>query len=121
MIDKNCPNCGNSFYGRSNRTYCSQSCKSAINNVRVAKRDEKANSIAKQVKTNRRILMNLYSIYGDKELPKIAISNTEIDLKWHSWMSADCTKQAFLDFLLCRLPNNNYSISKLNLNKNEHQ
>jgi hypothetical protein len=112
MIEKNCPHCGNSFYGRSNRTYCSQSCKSSINNFRVAKRDEDANRIAQMVKANRRILMNLHDIYGKIELPPIIVDNTRLDKKWHSWISSDGTQMAFLDFVLRRLPNHNYSIFK---------
>jgi hypothetical protein len=113
MIEKNCPHCGNSFYGRSNRAYCSQSCKSAINNFRVAKRDENANAIAQKVKINRRILMNLYGIYGEIELPSVVVEKTQLDGRWHSFISVDGKKQIFLDFVLNRLPNNNYSISKL--------
>jgi hypothetical protein len=113
MIEKNCPNCGNSFHGRSNRSYCSSSCKSATNNVRVAKRDENANSIARILKANRRILMSLYAIYGNIELPPMVIDKTQLDKKWHSWISVDGTKQGFLDVILQRLPNSNYLISKL--------
>jgi hypothetical protein len=114
MIDKNCPNCGNSFYGRSNRTYCSQSCKSAINNLRVAKRDKTANFIAQKVKANRRILMSLYNIYGDIELSPMVIDKTQLDKTWNSRMSLDRKEQVFLDFGLQLLPNNNYLIIKLN-------
>ena len=113
MIDKNCLNCGNIFYGRSNRTYCSQSCKSAINNFRIAERDEGANKVARMVKTNRRILINLHGIYGNMELPSVIVDKTRLDKKWYNWASPDGTQQVFLDYCLRRLPNSNYLISKL--------
>lgn len=113
MIDKNCPNCGNLFYGRSNRTYCSQSCKSAINNSRVAKRDKDANIAAQKVKANRRILMSLYNIYGNIELSPMIIDKTKLDKTWNSRVSADYKKQLFLDFCLEKLLNNNYLIYKI--------
>lgn len=113
MVSKNCPHCGNSFLGRSNRTYCSQSCKSGTNNFRVGKRDENANAVARQVKANRRILMTLYGIYGGIELPSIIVEKTKLDGRWHSFISTDGKKQIFLDCVLDRLPNSNYLISKL--------
>jgi hypothetical protein len=113
MISKNCPHCGNSFIGRSNRAYCSQSCKSAINNFRIGKRDENANAVAQKVKFNRRILMTLYAMYGSIELPSIVVDKTKLDARWHSFISTDGKKQIFLDCVLDQLPNNNYRISKL--------
>ena len=113
MVSKNCPHCGNSFVGRSNRNYCSQSCKSSINNFRVAKRDENANAVARKVKANRRILMTLHNIYGGVELPSFVVEKTKLDVRWYSSMSDNRKQQVFLDFILHRLPNNNYLISKL--------
>jgi hypothetical protein len=116
MIEKNCPNCGNPFHGRSNRAYCSQSCKSAINNFRVAERDKDANIAAQKVKANRRILMNLYNLYGNIELPPMVIEKTKLDKTWNSRVSSDYKKQLFLDFCLVKLTNGNYLIEKF---KNE--
>jgi hypothetical protein len=113
MEVKNCPNCGNSFVGRANRAYCSTSCKSAINNSRIFERDKQANNIANHVKTNRRILMQLYSIYGEIELPPIVIDKTPLNKVWHSWISANGKKQLFLDMVLEHLPNSNFLIHKL--------
>ena len=113
MVSKNCPHCGNPFVGGSNRTYCSQTCKSATNNLIVAKRDENANDVARLVKANRRILMTLHGIYGGIELPPIVVEKTKLDARWHSFISTDGNKQIFLDCVLNHLPNSNYQISKL--------
>jgi uncharacterized Zn finger protein (UPF0148 family) len=112
MIDKNCPNCGNPFHGRSNRTYCSQSCKSAINNFRVAERDKDANIATQKVKANRRILMNLYNLYGNIELPPMVIEKTKLDKRWSSRINYEKKMQLFLDFCLTKLVNGNYLIEK---------
>ena len=113
MEVKNCPNCGNSFVGRANRAYCSSSCKSAINNSRVSERDKRANEVAKVVSNNRRILMQLYNVYGEIELPQIVIDKTSLNKVWHSWISPNGKKQIFLDMVLEHLPNSNFLIRKL--------
>ena len=112
MIEKNCPNCGNPFYGRSNRSYCSQSCKSAINNSRVSERDKDANIATQKVKANRRILMSLYNIYGNIELAPMVIEKTKLDKTWSSRVNHKEKKQLFLDFCLTKLENGNYLIEK---------
>ncbi len=112
---KNCPNCGDSFLGRANRAYCSSSCKSAINNARIFERDKQANEVAKIVKNNRRILMQLHNVYGEIELPEIVIEKTALKRIWHSWVSPNGKKQIFLDMVLEHLSNNNFLIRKLKL------
>ena len=118
MTVKICPHCGTSFEGRANRAYCSTSCKSAINNFRIAERDKTANDVAKIVKNNRRILMQLHNIYGEVELPAIVVSTTKLDKKWHSMISTDGKQIVFLDCVLKHLSNGNYIIYKHKINGN---
>lgn len=118
MAIKICPHCGDPFEGRANRTYCSTSCKSAINNARVAERDVTANYVAKIVKNNRRILMQLYDIYGERELPSIIISATKLNKKWYNTMSTDGKQLVFLDCILKELSNGNFIIYKYKNNGN---
>ena len=79
MVLKQCENCGDPFEGRSNRVYCSQTCKSAINNSRIVERDKNVRFIDQKIRTNRRILMQLYNLYGDTQLPPFVIDMTPIN------------------------------------------
>ena len=109
-----CKSCDLIFEDRSNRIYCSQSCKSATNNTRVAERDKTARYVERQVKANRRVLMMLYNLYGDCPLPAFMIEKTSINKNWNNGVSPDGKQVLFLDYILKELPNNYFQIIKRN-------
>ena len=80
MNAKTCESCGSLFEGRANKRYCSSRCQSTTNNQRVAERDEIARTFEREIRTNRRILITLYRLFGDKELPEFVIRNS--GFKW---------------------------------------
>ena len=107
-----CYYCGDPFEGRPNRAYCSQSCKSAINNRRYAERDNEARKVELKVRANRNILSQLYKLFGDKLLPSMVIEQSGLNTQFNSGTSADATVLAFLDFAVQKLSNHNYQIFK---------
>jgi hypothetical protein len=113
MEEKFCKNCGGKLEGRSNQIYCSARCKSSINNRRVSERDKNARSIERQVKANRQILMALYRLYGERELPEFVISASAIKANYNNGMSADKLTMRYLDFILRRHTNSNFTIQKV--------
>jgi hypothetical protein len=113
MEDKFCQNCGDKLEGRSNQIYCSTRCKSKINNFRVSERDKNARGIELQVKANRRILMALHRLYGERELPDFVISASAIKMSYNNGTTADKLTMRFLDFKLNKLPNTNFIIQKI--------
>jgi hypothetical protein len=113
MEEKFCKNCGGKLVGRSNQIYCSTRCKSTINNRRVTERDKSALTFQRQVKVNRQILMTLYRLYGERELPEFVISASAIKANFNNGMSADRLAIRFLDFKLQKLGNANYIIQKI--------
>ena len=112
MVLKQCENCGDPFEGRSNRVYCSQTCKSAVNNSRIVERDKNVRFIDQKIRTNRRILMQLHNLYGDTQLPPFVIDMTLINKKWHNGISPDGQQTYFLDYALKRLSNDYFQIIK---------
>ena len=98
MVEQICQNCGAFFTGRANQLYCTQSCKSAINNCRIAERDKTARLIEKKIKINRRILMTLHRLYGEIELPDFIITKTAFNGSFNNGISKDKTKFIFLDY-----------------------
>jgi hypothetical protein len=113
MESKECTYCGEPFTGRANQKYCSIRCKSAINNERTAERDKEAKSIESRIRENRRILINLYSIFGDEEIPEIVISKTNLDTDYNNGISPSHDTIRVLDYSIKQLQNNNYLISKI--------
>jgi hypothetical protein len=113
MEDKFCQNCGDKLEGRSNQVYCSTRCKSKINNFRVSERDKNALTFQRQVKVNRQILMTLFRLYGERELPEFVISASAIKANFNNGMSVDRLAIRFLDFKLQKLENTNFIIQKI--------
>lgn len=66
-----CPNCGNVFYGRRNRLYCSAECKIFLNNKKAAERRDR---ISDQ--------LNTYSNNEDLLHRNYRMENTEINLSF---------------------------------------
>lgn len=106
------PSCREIFEGRANKVYCSSSCKSAVNNSRVAERDEKALGIERKLKANRRILRNLYSLYGEEELPPIILNSTKFDFQYNTGRTTQANSLKVLDYQIFKLENKNYRILK---------
>ena len=107
-----CQNCGDSFVGRPNRAYCSQNCKSAVNNRSYANRDYEARQVERQVRANRGILSQLYKIFGDKLLPSMVIEQSGLKTQFNSGTSGDAAVFVFLDFAIQKFSNTNYKIFK---------
>lgn len=107
-----CHYCQKEFNGRSNQKYCSTSCKSAINNIRIAKRNEPFKQIEQKIKANRRILIALENIYGNKELSQECISKSNINQNFNTGINVKNRVIEFYEYALKRLDNNNYIIFK---------
>ena len=55
-----CPKCGNDFFGRSNRIYCSKECKIKSNNNKAREMTSRVGEQVKMLKKNAQILEELY-------------------------------------------------------------
>ena len=109
---KFCKNCGDPFEGRPNRAYCSQSCKSALNNRQYAERDHEARKVERKVRTKRNILSSLHRMFGDKPLPRTILELSDLDTRFCSGTSSNGSRFCFLDFAIDALPNHDYQILK---------
>ena len=107
-----CQNCGDPFEGRPNRAYCSQSCKSAVNNRRYAERDQEARKVELKIRANRNILSQLHRIFGDKPLPRTVLEQSNLETRFNRGVAADGTRFCFLDFAVQGVTNHNYQILK---------
>ena len=115
MIEKKCPGCPNFFWGRSNRIYCSQKCKSKINNDRVAERDKIVIEIDKTLKKNRKIIAQLYNLFGGQELTQAIIKNSGLDNPFKTTNGRMETGELYscvYEYCLVKLHNKNYKIIK---------
>jgi hypothetical protein len=107
-----CSNCSQVFEGRSNQKYCSSRCKSAVNNNRMAERNKESKLIEQRIRANRRILINLHSLFGDEEIPRSVLSKTKFDSGFNNGVSPSSKTIKILDYSIKRLENNNYLITK---------
>lgn len=69
-----CAKCGEPFEGRANQKYCSTSCKSAVNNERQHVKKATQIETNKILNRNRRILINLYNVFGTDPIDKKYLS-----------------------------------------------
>ena len=114
MKEIKCP-CGKSFLGRSNRIHCKQSCKSEVNNARVAERDKFVNEIDKILMKNRKILAQLYTLFGEQELTGAMIKSSGLDNPFktnNGRMKSGDLYSGFFEYCLVKLQNKNYRIIK---------
>jgi hypothetical protein len=114
MKNKTCP-CGNSFFGRSNKIYCKPSCKSEANNARVAEANKSVDEIDKILMKNRKILAQLYNLFGEQELTQAMIKNSGLDHTFktkNGKMGTGELYSSFYEYSLVLLKNQNYKIIK---------
>ena len=57
-----CPECGEDFYGRSNRKYCSEECKIKSNNDKAREMNSRVSEQVRMLKKNAQILDYFYSV-----------------------------------------------------------
>lgn len=113
MTRKECQWCGQRFEGRANKTYCSQNCKSAMNNGRVAERDRESLSIIQKLNENRRILRALHGVFGETELPESVIQKSGLNFQVNNGRGTrEVNSVQILDYIVRKLENTNYKILK---------
>lgn len=111
-MTKKCQNCDQHFKGRPNQLYCSPCCKSAINNHRYRERDVNARNVELKVRANRNILSKLYEVFENKELPTAIVNQSNLDARYKTGVSKEGQSSFFLDFVLSKLSNGNFQITK---------
>lgn len=108
-----CSNCNQTFEGRTNQRYCGSRCKSAVNNSRMAERNKESKRIERFIRENRRILINLHSLFGNEEIPHCVLSKTKFDSDFNNGVSPSLDTIKILDYSIKILFNKNYLITKL--------
>lgn len=77
-----CENCGQKFYGRSDRKYCSSHCKNKKNNDRAKQKREATSHEENIMRKNYEILKELYEYsLGKTGLPLAMMQNKGFDFK----------------------------------------
>src|SRR4051812_6202663 len=69
MIAKTCPECGEKFYGRSDKKFCSDYCRNAFNNKQNSDCTNHIRNINNTLRKNRRILENIIVSGKTERLP----------------------------------------------------
>ena len=62
-----CPVCNSEFFGRRNKTYCCNACKSRMNNDRACERTRLDRKTSEPLLMNRKILHDIWSSQGLEE------------------------------------------------------
>lgn len=122
-MNKSCPECGQTIYGRADKKFCSDSCRNSFNNRQSANASNLVKNTNNQLKKNRRILELLCP--GDKA----RVSRRTLLEKGFSFelmTSLRVTKNGHsyyfvYEFGYLALENNNYLIVRDNRQKEEHE
>ncbi len=76
-----CERCQTDFDGRANRQYCSTACKSAVNNERQYVKTRDLILINKTLRANRRIMLELYELFGSEPFDRQLLARKGFDSK----------------------------------------
>jgi hypothetical protein len=76
-----CERCQTDFEGRANRQYCSTACKSAVNNERQYVKTKDLIHINKTLRANRRIMADLYELFGEQPFDRQLLDRKGLDSK----------------------------------------
>ena len=76
-----CERCQTDFVGRANRQYCSTACKSAVNNDRQYVKTRDLILINKTLRANRRIMIELYELFGEQPFDRQLLDRKGLDSK----------------------------------------
>ena len=108
-LQKTCPVCSSSFYGRLNQIYCSISCKSIFNNQKAKEKHVFSSEINQCLKANRFILERLYSQYKDELIPKDTMVSHGYQFEYFTHLAKDKdgkVGKGCFDFCLLQYDNN---------------
>ena len=91
-----CPECGRPIFGRADKKYCSDACRSAHNNRQISEADELIRKVNRRLKKNRSILAKLNPT-GKTTLPKDKLLKEGFDFQYftHHYVTKDQREYRF--------------------------